>query len=89
MTRKFNLMSPFIFFMATTLFISSCKSPLTKVVTKHKNGNPAIVANFPDRGDTFNYTVRFYFSDGQLKRIAQVTDGKYSGIIKTYFQVVR
>ncbi len=84
--RILKLMSPFILTMTITCYLSSCKSPLTKVVTKHKNGNPAIVADLPDRRDTLNYTVRIYFSDGQLKRIAQVTNGKYSGVIKTYYE---
>jgi antitoxin component YwqK of YwqJK toxin-antitoxin module len=43
------------------------------------------VYELPDRSDTLNYTLKMYYPDGQLQRIAQVVNGKYVGVIRTYF----
>ena len=43
-----------------------------------------VAYEFPNKSDTFTYTLKIYFPDGKIKKIATVINGKFSGRVLTY-----
>jgi hypothetical protein len=75
----------FISLLLVPSLMIGCHSASKRIIEKFANGNPKVIYELSDRNDTLNYTLNIYYPAGQLHRTRQVTNGKYSGIITTYY----
>jgi antitoxin component YwqK of YwqJK toxin-antitoxin module len=74
-----------LFLCTSSILLWSCKSAGNRITERFPNGKPEVVHEMADRDDTLNYTLKVYYPDGQVKRVAQVVNGMYVGIITSYF----
>ena len=79
---RFVIITMYIGLSFVALHMTSCKSSLKKVMARHSDGSTAVLFEYPDKEDTLTYFMQTYYSDGKLRRQANVIDGKFTGNIK-------
>jgi antitoxin component YwqK of YwqJK toxin-antitoxin module len=62
----------------------ACNNSQVKIGSRYENGKVEFAYEFPDKYDTLNYTLKMYYPDGKVRKIANVKNGKYFGVIRTY-----
>ena len=72
-----------ILIIALHSFIS-CRNSETLIGSRYENGAVEFAYEFSNKMDTLNYTLKMYYPDGKIRKIAYVMNGKYFGKVVTY-----